>query len=72
MAFEKVSKALVKIFGSRNERLVKVYDVIAQQAGEFEERTKKLDDENVEYRIESTEYFENTSKIKLCIVRIIK
>ena len=45
MAFEKVSKALVKVFGSRNERLVKAYSVIAQQAGEFEEQTKKLDDE---------------------------
>ncbi|MCK4597765.1 preprotein translocase subunit SecA, partial [bacterium] len=45
MAFEKVSKALIKVFGSRNERLVKVYSVIAQQAGEFEEQTKKLDDE---------------------------
>ena len=44
MAFEKVSKALVKVFGSRNERLVKAYSVIAEQAGEFEERTKKLDD----------------------------
>jgi len=45
MAFEKVSKTLVKIFGSRNERLVKAYSVIAEQAAEFEERTKKLDDE---------------------------
>ncbi len=45
MAFEKVSKALVKVFGSRNERLVKTYSAIAQQAGEFEEQTKKLDDE---------------------------
>ncbi|MEA3226655.1 MAG: DEAD/DEAH box helicase, partial [Planctomycetota bacterium] len=44
MAFEKVSKALVKVFGSRNERLVKSYSVITQQAGEFEEQTKKLDD----------------------------
>ena len=44
MAFEKVSKALVKVFGSRNERLVKAYSAIARQAGEFEEQTKKLDD----------------------------
>ena len=42
---DKVSKTLVKVFGSRNERLIKAYSVIAQQAGEFEERTKKLDDE---------------------------
>src|SRR5210317_1625317 len=45
MAFEKVSKTLVKVFGSRNERLVKSYSVIAEQAGEFEEQTKRLDDE---------------------------
>jgi preprotein translocase subunit SecA len=44
MAFERVSKALVKVFGSRNERLVKAYSVIAEQAAEFEEQTKKLDD----------------------------
>ncbi|MHC4704900.1 MAG: preprotein translocase subunit SecA, partial [Planctomycetota bacterium] len=44
MAFEKVSKALVKVFGSRNERLVKAYSIIAEQAGEFEEQTRKLDD----------------------------
>ncbi|MBN1805892.1 MAG: preprotein translocase subunit SecA [Sedimentisphaerales bacterium] len=40
----KISKILVKIFGSRNERLVKAYSVIARQAGEYEERTKQLDD----------------------------
>ncbi len=45
MVLNKVSKTLVKVFGSRNERLVKVYSVIAQQASEFEEQTKKLDDE---------------------------
>jgi preprotein translocase subunit SecA len=42
---DKVSKILIKIFGSRNERLVKAYSVIARQAGEFEERIKQLDDE---------------------------
>jgi len=45
MVLDKVSKTLVKVFGSRNERLVKVYSVIALQASEFEEQTKKLDDE---------------------------
>jgi len=43
--FEKVNKILLKVFGSRNERLIKAYSVIAQQAGEFEEQIKKLDDE---------------------------
>ncbi|MGB2862285.1 MAG: preprotein translocase subunit SecA [Sedimentisphaerales bacterium] len=45
MVLDKVSKTLVKVFGSRNERLVKAYSVIVQQACEFEEQTKKLDDE---------------------------
>ncbi|HUW19554.1 MAG TPA: preprotein translocase subunit SecA [Sedimentisphaerales bacterium] len=45
MAFDKVSKILIKIFGSRNERLVKSYSVIARQAGAFEEQIEKLDDE---------------------------
>jgi len=41
----KVGKILLKVFGSRNERLVRAYSVIAQQAGEFEEQIKGLDDE---------------------------
>lgn len=45
MAFEKVNKVLVKVFGSRNERMVKSYSVIARQASEFEERIKALDDD---------------------------
>ena len=46
MVVDKVSKTLVKVFGSRNERLIKnVYTPVAQRAGEFEEQTKKLDDE---------------------------
>jgi preprotein translocase subunit SecA len=45
MAFEKVNKVLVKIFGSRNERMVKSYSVIARQASELEERIKALDDD---------------------------
>jgi len=45
MAFEKVNKVLVKIFGSRNERMVKSYSVIARQSSEFEDRVKALDDE---------------------------
>ncbi|MEJ2704607.1 MAG: preprotein translocase subunit SecA, partial [Sedimentisphaerales bacterium] len=46
MGIEKVSKTLVKVFGSRNERLLKnVYAPVALRAGEFEEQTKQLDDE---------------------------
>ncbi len=43
----KVSKILVKVFGSRNERLVKAYSVIARDAGGFEEQIQKLDDESL-------------------------
>jgi len=45
MALEKISKVLLKIFGSRSERLVKVYLVIARRAGEFEKRMEQLDNE---------------------------
>ena len=41
----KVSKTLVKVFGSRNERLVKSYMTIALEAGRFEEQVKQLSDE---------------------------
>ncbi|MGA2915760.1 MAG: preprotein translocase subunit SecA [Sedimentisphaerales bacterium] len=39
-----ISKFLLKLFGSRNERLVKGYMRIALEAGEFEEQLKTLDD----------------------------
>ena len=42
---DKINKILIKVFGSRNERLIKAYSVIAIKAGEFEEQTKTLDDE---------------------------
>jgi len=44
---DKISKILLKIFGSRNERMIKSYSVIAQEAGEFEESVKGLDDEGL-------------------------
>ena len=44
MAFEKVSKALIKVFGSRDERLVKACSAVAREAGAFEEQVKQLDD----------------------------
>ena len=47
MAFEKFSKILVKIFGSRNQRIVKAYMSIALQAGEFEPEMKQLSDEQL-------------------------
>jgi preprotein translocase subunit SecA len=45
MAFEKISKVLVRIFGSRNERLVKSYWPMVHAAGEYEERVQQLSDE---------------------------
>ena len=45
--FEKTNKVLLKVFGSRNERLIKAYSVIARQGGEFEEQISKLDDEGL-------------------------
>jgi preprotein translocase subunit SecA len=47
MAFDRLEKILLKVFGSRNERLIKVYSVIAAQAGGFEEQIRKLDDESL-------------------------
>jgi len=54
MAFEKVKEIVPKIFGSRNERLIKAYSVIAQQSGEFEEQIQKLDDEGL--KAKTTEF----------------
>jgi len=48
----KLGKILLKVFGSRNERLIKAYSVIAQQGGEFEEQIKELDDEALKAKTE--------------------
>jgi len=40
-------KKIVKLFGSRSERLVKTYMVVAREASEFEERVKQLTDEQL-------------------------
>ena len=45
MALGKINQILIKVFGSRNERLVKGYMQTALAAGEFEERVKSLSDE---------------------------
>ena len=44
MPFKTISKTILKIFGSRNERLVKSYSSITQQAASFEEQIQALDD----------------------------
>ena len=48
----KISNILVKIFGSRNERLVKSYSLIAQQSGLLEEQIQKLDDDAIKAKTE--------------------
>jgi preprotein translocase subunit SecA len=40
-------KKIVKLFGSRSERLVKTYMTVARQAGVFEEQIKQLTDEQL-------------------------
>ncbi|MHC4069663.1 MAG: preprotein translocase subunit SecA [Planctomycetota bacterium] len=47
MAFDKAGKFFLKVFGSRNERLVKSYSLIAEKAGEFEPAVSKLSDEEL-------------------------
>ncbi len=47
MPLGKINKTLVKVFGSRNERMVKAYSVVARQAGEFEEQVKNLDGDSL-------------------------
>jgi len=47
IAVSKLSKILLKIFGSRNERLVKAYSVIAAEARAFEDDIKALSDEQI-------------------------
>ena len=44
MPIGKINRLLVKLFGSRNERLVKSYMRIALESGEFEQQLKVLDD----------------------------
>jgi len=48
----KVNKILLKVFGSRNERMVKAYSVIAGQAGQFEPKVRQLDDEALKAKTE--------------------
>jgi preprotein translocase subunit SecA len=45
MALDKVTKFLIRIFGSRNERLVKGYMATARQAAPYEEQLQRLSDE---------------------------
>ncbi len=47
MPLNKIRKTLLKIFGSRNERLVKSYLAISISANLFEEQIKKLSDDEL-------------------------
>lgn len=59
MHLDKISKLLLKIFGSRNERLIKAYSLVAEQASAFEEQIRKLSDEQLK---EKTTQFKQTIK----------
>jgi len=50
MPADKIGKILVKLFGSRNERLIKSYNVIAQKSNEFEDQIRELSDEQIRAR----------------------
>ena len=43
----KIGKIILKTFGSRNERLIKAYSVIALKAGQFEQQVTALSDEEL-------------------------
>jgi preprotein translocase subunit SecA len=45
--FGNFGKKIVKLFGSRSERLVKTYMTVAREAGVFEEQVKQLTDEQL-------------------------
>ncbi|MFH1614114.1 MAG: preprotein translocase subunit SecA [Planctomycetota bacterium] len=47
MPVSKIGEILVRIFGSRNERLIKGYSVIAQTAGRFESAVRELSDDQL-------------------------
>jgi len=47
LPLQKVNRLLLKIFGSRNERLIKFYSTIARQAQEYESDVGKLSDEQL-------------------------
>jgi len=49
---DKISKFLVKIFGSRNERMIKAYYDVANQVGEYEEQIQQLTDEQLRAKTE--------------------
>ena len=47
MPSDKIAKTLLKVFGSRNERLIKAYLALAQKALQFEDQIKNLDDRSL-------------------------
>jgi len=44
MALKAINKVLLKIFGSRQDRLVKSYAGVVERTGEFEDQVRQLDD----------------------------
>ena len=54
MPSDKIGNTLLKVFGSRNERLIKTYLALAQKALQFEELVKNLDDQSL--KAKTTEF----------------
>ena len=61
--FKQISKAMVKVFGSRNERLIKSYMTVAEQAGQYESQVQALDNEALK---------EQTSQFKAQLAQGVK
>jgi preprotein translocase subunit SecA len=59
MAISDIGKMLLKIFGSRNERLLKGYWQSALQAGQFEQQLQQLNDEQLKAK---TDQFKSALK----------
>ncbi len=56
MPFGRISKTLIKLFGSRNERLVKAYSVIAEQAGGFEQEVRQFVENGGDLKAKTAEF----------------
>jgi preprotein translocase subunit SecA len=52
MPFAKINQVLLKIFGSRNERLIKSYNEIVLQTNRLEDQIKNLTDEQLKAKTE--------------------
>ncbi len=56
MPLQKINKLLLKVFGSRNERLIKSYSAVAREINELEPQIQKLDDEQLKAKTSEFKY----------------